>query len=212
MLLIKRNDPNQISNLLDFGTVSSTVSDNDIQEMSYSRHGSYNYSNQVKEDMDDSQYSEYTAPRNQTIEHNDYDADSYNSFNFESRIADYGKKKNTILKTEDYSSVSSMSGTMTGKIYQAQGFIPTKSRKVIEYTKDDYPSEKTDGDQKEFKDNNPDFVTNSSFSDYDYDTGNMRNTKGASHNIVNFNKQDTIDYNSAFDSKCNYFISGVDPK
>lgn len=212
MLLIKRNDPNQISNLLDFGTVSSTVSENDPQDMSYSKHNSYHYSNQQgRDEMNESQYSEYTAPRNQgTIEHNDYDADSYNSFNFESRIADYGKKKNTILKTEDYGTVSSMAGTGTALPYRPQGFIPTKSRKIFEYTKDDYPSEATDSDQRDLKNaENKYFVSNNSYSDYDYESGNIPQTvneiRPGQNNI-------DIDYNSVFDSNSNYFISGVDPK
>jgi hypothetical protein len=108
---------------------------------------------------------------------------------------------------------------------KANNYIPPKQKRVSEYTKDDYPSNPTEENQSyHFQNtcNNKEFVSaspNNSFSEYDFQTKDkdMETNKNNLDNVNNINKmqcnaQETIDYNSAYDSNNKYFMSGFDPK
>ncbi len=220
--------------MLEFGSAnySSTISENDPNDISYSRHNSYHYSNAEKEpnEMNESQYSEYLMNKNNfeiaTIDNNtndqnsnnmvEYEEETYNSFNFESRVADYGKKSNLIYKSDEFGSQISNSTERGGYVppNKISGYIPPKKKVTAEYTKDDFPSNNTDDeDQYQFKNKNKEFVSNSSFSDYEgmSQVGEIQNSN--MKNKVNVNKQETIDYNSGYDDgHPYYFMTGIDPK
>jgi hypothetical protein len=140
--------------------------------------------------MNESQYSVDNKGANEN--NMEYDADTYNSFNFESRVADYGKKTSTILKTDEFGSANS-NATGRGRYIQPKnyvgypGYVPPVNKNII-YTKDEYPSgtnesydtnNKNNGFRNGIKGGYPsynynggNFGTNGSFSDYDGDSQN----------------------------------------
>jgi hypothetical protein len=195
--------------------------------MSNSRH-SYKYSNQGKQiikdatfesygENEDSQYSEYNQNKNNDNENaNDYfTSSSYNSFKFESRVADYGNKAPTILKTEEFNSAQSY---ISDKGYippsKNTGYIPPQPKKNIQYEKDEYPSAATEEAEKykvknTTNSNNMDYISDNSFDDYDYETYN----KEKNNNKVGVYKQEgTVTFTTEYDNNSNYYEYECDPK
>lgn len=203
---------------MEFGSAnySSTISENDANDLSYSRN---TYGEKEHQDMNESQNS--SNSRNVMTNGSNMGYDSYNSFNFESRVADYGKKTNTIYRTEEFNSANSQ----VGPSYippSKNNYVPPVQKRVSEYTKDDYPSNPTEENQsyhfsnkKEFISNvsNSSNVSNTSFSEYEFQTTNKDFEKSnLGNNKVSYDQQNTVEYNSAYDSNNNYFMSGMDPK
>jgi hypothetical protein len=164
--------------------------------------------------MNESQNSENNS-KNVMTNGSNLEYDSYNSFNFESRVADYGKKTNTIYRTDEFNSANSQAGPSYVPPTK-NNYIPPVQKRVSEYTKDDYPSNPTEENQSYHFSNKKEFVSNisnSSFSDYEYSTTNKDFEKSnLGNNKVTYDQQNTIEYNSVYDSNSNYFMSGMDPK
>lgn len=131
--------------------------------------------------------------------------DSYNSYNFESRIANYAKKQISVLKKDDSS--SSLFDNCENKQY----IIP-KSK--VEYTKDEYPSNTLSTEKEGEAKYTPEFSTN---NDYEYESYTREIKNNNNNNVYNkgygINVND-FEYNSVDDHKTDakYFASEIDPK
>jgi hypothetical protein len=213
-------DPNQFTSLLEFGTgyYSSTISENN--DLSNSKNNSLNYSN--AEELNESVYSTRKVLHKSNSNANEInmvenyqlvepDDENYNSFKFESKVADYSKK-NILIRSEEFGTQAS---NATGK----GGYIPPKNTKNVsatkkilsEYERDDELSEK-DYENDDFKLHRHFISNDESFSDYKYSDYYKSQNKESKNNKVVLNKQNTIDYNSGYESNPDYFMNRVDPK
>lgn len=172
------------------------MSDNDPNESTYNKLNHY---------TNESQLSDYRNHKNDgDISDRASDYDSYTSnFNFGSRVQNYKAKK--AAKIDDFCSASS-------NAYDSQinDYIPPKNK--IDYTKEEYPSEnKEEHETYVPKNYTPEFTSNT--SDLYYQSNPWVNQVNVNNNSkILINKQETIDYNSVYDSAQNYFSRGADPK
>jgi hypothetical protein len=196
--LIERNDPNQISNLLDFESAnySSTISENDHE---YSKQ--FSVIHEETPNLNESRVSDNKSLR----EFRSYEADSYNSFNFESRVANYGKKSAVVLQ-EDYNSANSY---MSNTGFTPQAYV-APIKKNVEYSPEDYPSNATDQNDYRNRKNADengysDFESNNHYSNQLNNLSITKNKKEPA--VLNPDME-----NSVYDSNSHYYMSEVDPK
>ena len=209
MIFNERNDPNQISKLIEFESRDgldheseysyNSVSDLDIGTNQI-RNKSKNNQNNTQNSFS-SQLSEYAIQKsfhNDNLQDKSDGDESDCSINFQSRKADYSIKKNSNYKTIDefatknsFMSQNPSSDNFCMKNILSEKYVAPKTNRLM-YTKEDYISDKNEID-KMFKNSKVNLINN----DYNMHSNNT-------NKITNGNSMKNLTNNENFTSNLNW--------